>query len=104
MAGMYCMKDLLELVLREKADGLYLRAGNPPILHLRGERLGIQAPSLEDADVAELLQGIANPAQLEELRDCGDARFVYLFQKSRFSVAATVEGRALAVNIRHLGG
>ena len=104
MAGMYCMKDLLELLLREGAEALRLRTDCPPVMVVQGEPLAIDVPTVTADNVAELLQSIATEGQMGELRACGDIHFIYVFQNSaRFAVTAAQQHEALNVEIRSLG-
>ena len=103
MAGMYCMRDLLELVLRERAEELHLCASRPPALTVGGEPLAIAEPALTIDEVAGLLQSIATEPQLRELGACGKVHFIHVFQESaRFAVTALQERDALSVTIKNL--
>jgi Tfp pilus assembly ATPase PilU len=104
MAGMYCMKDLLELLLREGAEELRLEVGEPAVMVLRGEPLAIDVPPLTSENTAELFRSIATEDQMEELRRCGDIHFIYVFQNSaRFGVAAAIQRDDFNLKIRNLG-
>jgi len=104
MAGMYCMNDLLELVLREGAEELHLQIDKPPVMAVQGKPLAIDVPAVTADNVAELLQSIATEKQLGELRACGNIHFIYVFQNSaRFSVTAAMQHEAITVKIRNLG-
>jgi Tfp pilus assembly ATPase PilU len=100
---MYCLKDLLELVVREGAEELRLEVGRPAVMVRRGEARAIDVPPLTSENAAELFRSIASEEQLEELRKCGDIHFVYVFQDSaRFGVAATIQQDAFNLKIRNL--
>jgi len=104
MAGMYCMKDLLELVVREGAEELRLEVGRPAVVVLRGEPRAIDVPPITSENAAELFRSIASEEQLEELRKCGEIHFVYVFQNSaRFGVAAAIQQDDFNLKIRNLG-
>jgi Tfp pilus assembly pilus retraction ATPase PilT len=104
MAGMYCMKDLLELSLRESADELRFRVGEAPAMVLRGEMVAIDVPVMTADNVTELFQSVATKDQWQELRRCGDIHFIYLFQNSaRFAVIARMQHEAFDMTIRNLG-
>jgi len=104
MAGMYCLKDLLELVLREGAEELRLEVGQPAVMVYRGKPLGIDVPAVTSENVAELFRSIATEDQMEELRRCGDIHFIYVFQNSaRFGVTATIRQDDFNLLIRSLG-
>jgi Tfp pilus assembly pilus retraction ATPase PilT len=103
MAGMYCMDDLLNLVLRESAEELRLQVGEPPVMVLRGEPLAIDVAAVTRDNVTELFQCLATENQLKELHACGQVQFIHLFQNSaRFSVTARVQHEAFDVNIKNL--
>lgn len=104
MAGMYCMKDLLELVVREGAEELRLELGKPAVMVLRGEPLAIDVPTVTSDNVAELFRSIATEEQIEELRKCGAVHFIYIFQNSaRFGVTAAMQHENFNLKIRNLG-
>jgi Tfp pilus assembly pilus retraction ATPase PilT len=103
MAGMYCMSDLLELSLLERAEELRLRAGEAPVMVIHGEPNAIDVPAMTADDVTELFQSVATGEQLKELRQCGDIHFVYVFQNSaRFGVTANMERGAFDVKFRSI--
>lgn len=104
MAGMYCMSDLLALVLREGVAEMRLVAEQPPVLLRNGApATSVDPAPLTNQNILQLLQSIATPQQLAELNKCGDAHFVYVFQDSaRFAVAAAMQSEALEVKIRNL--
>jgi len=103
MAGMYCMDDLLELVLREQAEELRLQVGHPPLMVVRGESRRIDVTAITTDNVTELFQSLATENQLKELRACGEIHFIHLFQNSaRFSVTARVQHEAFDVKIKNL--
>ena len=101
---MYCMKDLLELSLREGARELRLRAGEAPVMMVRDEMVSIDVPAMTADNVAELFQSVATREQLQELQKCGDISFIYVFQNStRFAITATRRSEAFDLIIRSLG-
>jgi Tfp pilus assembly pilus retraction ATPase PilT len=104
MAGMYSMKDLLELVVREGAEELRLQPGKSPVIVLRGELRTIDVRAVTTENVTELFRSVASEKQLEELHKCGDLHFIYLFQNSaRFAVTAERQREDLNLKIRNLG-
>jgi Tfp pilus assembly ATPase PilU len=101
---MYCMKDLLELVVREGGEELRLEVGRPAVVVLRGEPRAIDVPQMTSENVAELFRSIATEEQMEELRKCGDIHFIYCFQNSaRFAVTAAIQQDDFGLKIRNLG-
>src|SRR2546430_1276459 len=103
MAGMYCMEDLLELVLRERAEELRLQVEHPPLMMVQGVSRAIDVAAVTTDNVTELFQTIATANQLKELRACGEIHFIYLFRNSaQFSVTASMQHEAFGVKIRNL--
>lgn len=106
MAGMYCMADLLNLLLREGAEELRLETGKPLEMVLRGQSrvLDLDQPPLTIDHVTELLKAVANPAQMKELEHCGDVRFNHTAQHSeRFGVTASLKRENMILRLRNLG-
>jgi Tfp pilus assembly ATPase PilU len=101
---MYCLKDLLELVVREGAEELRLEVGRSAVVVVRGETRPVDVPPITSENAAELFHSIASEEQLEELRRCGEIHFVYLFQNSvRFAVSAAIQQDDFNLSIRNLG-
>jgi Tfp pilus assembly ATPase PilU len=104
MAGMYCMKDLLELVLREGAKELRLKANQAPVILLASETHPIEGDFPTKDNLAELFQSIATKEQWAELDRCGDIRFIYMFKDfARFAVTASMQREGLEVRCTNLG-
>lgn len=98
------MRDLLELMLRERAEELHLQTDKAPAIVLQDEPVAIDVAPVTADDVAELFRSIATEEQLTELRECGDIHFIYVFQNSaRFGVTAALDHQAVNVKIRNLG-
>src|SRR6476646_11314143 len=103
MAGMYCMDDLLKLVLSERAEELHLQVDEPPVMIARGRGLAIDVPAVTTDNIIELFRSIATANQLKELRACGEIQFIYLFRNSeRFSVTARAQDETFDVKIKNL--
>ena len=103
MAGMYCLKDLLDLAVREGAQDLALETGKSPILHIGGLPRQLELPSLTNDNMADLLSSIATSDQTDELRRCGDIHFIYRSAHSgRFAVEASAQHENCLVKIRPL--
>ena len=89
---MYSIDDLLDLVSTEKAEGLRLHVGTPPVIVLQGEQHTIEGPPITIENAEQLLRGVADTRQMRELRERGAAEFVYSFRgSSRFLVRAKME-------------
>ena len=105
MAGMYCLRDLLDLAVRERAEELLLETGKAPVIHTGGRRHPLDLPVLTNDNVADLFSSVATMEQSEELRRCGDIRFIYASDHSgRFAVKASTEGRDFSLKIQPLSG
>src|SRR3954467_4028834 len=101
MAGMYCMTDLLDLVVKESGEELRLRTDAAPQIIVRGEIRRLDLPVLTTENIADLFASVASPEQAEELRRCGDARFNYTSPRSgRFLVRASAERTGFTLSIR----
>jgi Tfp pilus assembly ATPase PilU len=95
--------DLLNLVEREGAEELRLRAGEPPLMVLRGQTRALDASPLSNENTAELFRSVATADQLRELQQCGDIRFIYVSQHSaRFGVHAAMEREQISLSIKNL--
>ena len=104
MAGMYSIKDLLNLVEQEGAQELQLQAGETPLIVLHGQRRKLDMAPLTSDNVTELFRSLATPEQLQELNLCGDIHFVYVSQNSaRFAISAALRGDEVTLNVRNLG-
>ena len=104
MAGMYRMRDLLNLAAREEAAELRLEAGRPPVMLLRGKSQMIDGVLLTSDEVAELFRSIATEEQRRELDQCGDLCFIFVADNSaRFSITAVLQGQHLSLTAKNLG-
>ena len=104
MAGMYGMKDLLCLLRREGAEELRLAAGSPVVIVTGGKPRPVDIPGLTLDELDILLGSISTEGQREELRKCGDTRFIYVQNSTRFAVTARHSSGRLSVIIRNLDG
>lgn len=102
MAGMYRMKDLLDLLLHEGGEELRLVPDTPPSIVTGGKPHTIDTPILILDELEVLLHSISNEKQREELQKCGDLRFIFIQNSKRFGVTATHSRGMLNVMIRNL--
>jgi Tfp pilus assembly ATPase PilU len=103
MAGMYHLRDLLLLTVREGAEELLLEPGQPPRMRLHGKVRVLDGQLLTTDQVAELLRSIATEEQRRELELCGKAHFRYAANNSaHFSVHAQMQDNRLHVKINNL--
>jgi Tfp pilus assembly pilus retraction ATPase PilT len=104
MAGMYSLKDLLNLVDREGAEELQLEPGRPPVMVLQGRRRVVDGMLVTSQALTELLRGIATEEQTHELDRCGTLQFAFAAPNStRFNVRVATLGQSLTLTIRNLG-
>ena len=83
----YTIDDLLDLVVTEKAKGLSLHAGHPPVVSVRDEAYAIEGPDISSQNADELLRSLATTRQIRELRDRGRIEFLHDFQgQAQFKV------------------
>lgn len=103
MSGMYSIKDLLELILREGASELRLRSDKPPVMMVQGKTVSVDVPAVSNENITELFQSIATEEQTKELHSCGDIHFIYLAQNlGHFAVSAKIQREFFEVNFRNL--
>jgi twitching motility protein PilT len=101
MAGMYCITDLLDLLVKESAEELRLHTDAAPQITVRGQVRRLDLPVLTTDNIAELFGSVARPEHAEELRLCGDAHFNYTSPHSgRFLVRASSERTGFTVSIK----
>jgi Tfp pilus assembly protein, ATPase PilU len=100
---MYCLTDLLDLLIKENAQELRVETGMPPQIVVRGEIRRIDLPVLTTDNVAELFNSFATSEQAEELRRCGDTHFNYVSPRSgRFAAKASIERIGFTLSIKPL--
>ena len=103
MAGMYCLKDLLNLVESEGAEELRLEPGKSPVMVVAGRIRVLDLSPLTGDDVAELFRSFATAEHLEEISRCGDVHFNFSFQGSaRFKATASMKGEGMSLKLRQL--
>ena len=101
MAGMYCLTDLLQLVVKERADELRLATGKSPVIIVGGQLRTLDLPELSTDNVSDLFSSFATREQTEELRRCGDIRFNYASASSgRFAVKASTERESFTLSMK----
>ena len=100
---MYCLRDLLDLAVREGAEELLLETGKPPVIHTGGRRRPLDLPVLTNDNVADFFSSFATREQAEELRRCGDIHFIYASERSgRFAVKVSAERQDFSLKIKPL--
>ena len=97
------MIDLLNLVEREGAQELWLHAGKPPLMVLRGQMRSLDAVPLTNDNTTELFRSVATTDQLREVQQCGEIHFIYVSQSSaRFGVHAAIQHEEISLKIKNL--
>src|SRR5437899_7274789 len=102
MSG-YSLSDLLNLVLQERAEGLEIAPGKPPIIHLRRELFPVEGPAVTTEESREHFKAVASDEQQRELDRCGDVRFLFRFgELARFAIAASIDHEEITLQFRNL--
>lgn len=102
MAGMYRMGDLLTLLRKEGAEELRLASDIPPMVVTGGKSRSLDTPCLSTEELDTLLNGITNEEQRHELEKCGDIRFIFTQNSTRFALTVIHSSAALHILIRNL--
>jgi Tfp pilus assembly pilus retraction ATPase PilT len=103
MSREYDMTDLLTLAISERADGLSLHAGQPPVVHVRGEAHAIEGPAITPDNADSLLRSLAGTRFMREFRERGTAAFVHSFKDSaQFRVQARLEHDEIHIDLQRL--
>ena len=93
----YSIKDLLDLVVSEKAERLICETGAPPSIVVRGDSHMIEGPSISLDNTRGMFRCLADSRQMREFENSGTANFIHTFQiKFRF----LVEARLLEAGLR----
>jgi Tfp pilus assembly ATPase PilU len=98
---MYSMDDLLALADAEKADGLKLLVGEPPVIVRDGKRRQIEGPVITGEDTELFLLSLANSRQRRDFRERGCATFFFQFRGSiLFLVSAWIRDGMIEFDIQ----
>jgi Tfp pilus assembly pilus retraction ATPase PilT len=98
----YDMTDLLTLILSERADGLSLHAGMPPVVHLHAEPHTVEGPAITPENAESLLRSLAGTRQVRQLRAAGGLEFVYTFRDVPFRVQVRAEDENVCVDLQRV--
>jgi Tfp pilus assembly ATPase PilU len=67
---------------------------------LSGERHTLEGPPINREDAEQLLHSVATTRQRRELRERGEAQFIYRFRRiTDFVVRASIEGGNIGIDI-----
>ncbi|HEY7309282.1 MAG TPA: PilT/PilU family type 4a pilus ATPase [Gemmataceae bacterium] len=80
---------LFRMVMKHEASDLHLKAGQPPMMRLRGDIAKVNSPPLSGEDMEKLLLPILKPSHRKILEDEGGVDFSYVIgdDESRFRVS-----------------
>jgi twitching motility protein PilT len=80
---------LFRMVMKYQASDLHLKAGQPPMMRLRGDIVKVNAPPLSGEDMERLLLPLLSPRQREILDREGGVDFSYVVgdDEARFRVS-----------------
>ena len=99
----YNVIDLLQLIVAERAEGLTLQSGKPPVIELQGISNSIEGPALSPENVDILLRDLAGTRRMREFRQRGNIEFVYTYQNAaQFQVEAKTEGDQVRIELRRV--
>ena len=102
-ASDYTIGDLLDLVFTEKAKGLVLHRGKPPVVSVGEDLCAIEGPAISSQNADELLRSLATTRQIRELRESGRIEFFHDFQgRAQFIVRVKTESAALEIELERL--
>ena len=97
------MTDLLTLITVDRAEGLSLRVGQQPVVHLGGEPHPIDGPAITPENAETLLRSLATARQVRKFREHGAVEFIYAFQYStRFGVQARMQHDQIQLELQRL--
>ena len=103
MSDGYDMTDLLTLAVSERAEGLSLQAGHPPIIHAHGEPHTIEGPALTPENAEALLRSLADTRRMREFHERGAAAFIHSFSNlAQFNVQARLEHDEVHIDLQRL--
>ncbi len=83
------VNKLFRMVMKHKASDLHLKAGQPPMMRLRGDIVKANAPALSGEDLERLLLPLCKPKHREILEVEGGVDFSYVIgnDEARFRVS-----------------
>jgi len=95
------LSRLLERAIHERASDLHLSTGQPPLLRVDGELQRLDAPTLTEADVHALMQGVI-PEHLQPKDGCESDFAFDIPGLARFRANVFRQQRGLAAALRVL--
>jgi len=98
---MYSIADLLELVTTERAQGLRLHVGAPPVIVVGGEDHTVEGPAISSENAQQFLRSMVDTRQTRRIRRLGQGHFIYTFRGChRFAVHAKIEDENVALDLQ----
>jgi twitching motility protein PilT len=83
------VNKLFRMVMKHEASDLHLKAGQPPMMRLRGDIVRMNIPAISGEDMEKLLMPMLKPKHREILEQEGGVDFSYVIgnDESRFRVS-----------------
>ena len=95
------IKQLFELVVKQKASDLLIGAGAPPILRVNGELLRVKGTSLTEDDSKKLIYSVLTPEQIKKFEKDKELDFSLASgRKHRFRVNVYLQKQAVTAALR----
>lgn len=77
-----------------------MRVGQPPIVVLDREQQLLEGPAITADEAKQLLQSIADTRQRRELREHGQAEFIYRFRdRANFVICARTVNEEIQIDV-----
>jgi len=99
----YELPDLMQLILAERGEAVYLNDGEAPVLEIRGQLYRIEGPRFEPGDTETLLRSIAPSDAFQEVMRNGIAAFEQRHGETTFfRILAFREDGSLRLELRRV--
>ena len=96
-------KDILALMVKQKASDLFITAGRPPTLKVDGRLVPIYDASMTAEQALKVVVGVMNPRQKDEFENTKECQFALGIQElGRFRVSAFTQRDAAGMVIRRI--
>jgi twitching motility protein PilT len=94
------IERLIARMIVLKATDLYIKAGKPPLLRVKGRICRLDTRVLEALDTEALVRSVTPENARREVKESGQAEFTLDFQGSRFRVTVFTEQGELGLQIQ----
>jgi len=99
----YELPDLMQLILAESGEAVYLHDGEAPVLEISGQSYRIEGPRLEQGDTETLLRSIAPSDAFQEVMRNGSTAFEQRHGEATFfRILAFREDGSLRLELRRV--